>query len=327
MLSVNKLAFRLIKTLIDDHERLGVKVIKLRNGAKIIDAGIEALGSLEAGIKISEISLGGLAKVSVLPTSYNGTTLLSTYVSTDSPSIAIFGSQLPLLSLFKIDDYSAIISGPGKTLIRELDPRSKELFEKIQYKDSSKVAIFILQTDRIPNENIAKYLAKQCRVMLKNLYLIVTPTNSVVGSIQVSARMLEITLWRLLNVLKFSPNKIIAASGSAPISPVYPEIWRRLGITPDDMLMNGSRVVLLIKPEKDDDLEYLTKNMVIEASRAYGKSFYEMLKEADFDFYKVDHSSVAPAQIVIYDFLSGKIHEAGKLNIDLIKRIASQSLN
>ena len=322
MLSVNKLAFKLVKELIDHREVLGLKVIKLRNGSRIIDAGVEALGSLEAGVMISKISLGGLAKVFILPTSYNEATFLSTYVSTDYPSIAIFGSQLPLLSLFRIGDYSAIISGPGKTLIRELDSRSKELFEKIQYKDKSKIAILILQTDSIPDEKISKYLAEQCRVIPRNLYLIITPTNSIVGSIQVSARMIEITLWRLLDVFKFSPNKIVAASGSAPISPVYPEIWRRLGITPDDMLMNGSRVVLFIKPEKGDDLQYLAKNMVIKATKAYGKSFYEMLKEADFDFYKVDHSSVAPAQIVIYDLLNGKIYEAGELNIELIKKIA-----
>lgn len=323
MLSVNKLAFNLVKKLINEHERLKIKIIKLRNGAKVIDTGIKALGSLEAGLIVSKISLGGLANVFILPTSYGETTLLSIYVNTDHPSIAILGSQLPLLSLFKVDEYSAILSGPGKTLIKELDQRSKELFEKIQYRDKSKIAIFILQSNEVPNEKIAKYLAKQCKVSPKNLYLIITPTNSIVGSIQVSARMIEITLWRLFSIFKFSMDKIVAASGSAPISPIYPDVWKRLGITPDDMLMNGSKVVLFIKPEKTDDLQYLVKNMVIESTKAYGKSFYEMLEEANFDFYKIDHSSVAPAQLIIYDLLNGKIHEAGKLNIDFIKRIAS----
>ncbi|MEM3755298.1 MAG: methenyltetrahydromethanopterin cyclohydrolase, partial [Candidatus Bathyarchaeia archaeon] len=187
MISVNKLAFELVKKLIKNHKALGLKIIKLQDGSKVIDAGVKTLGSLEAGVIISRISLGGLAKVFVLPSSYNEVTFLSTYVSTDNPSIAIFGSQLPLLSLLKIEDYSAIVSGPGKTLIKEPDPRSKELFKKIQYKDKSKMAIFILQTDIIPDERISKYLAKQCRISPKNLYLIITPTNSIVGSIQVSS--------------------------------------------------------------------------------------------------------------------------------------------
>jgi len=97
MLSVNKLAFNLVKKLINEHERLKIKIIKLRNGAKVIDTGIKALGSLEAGLIVSKISLGGLANVFILPTSYGEITLLSIYVNTDHPSIAILGSQLPYL--------------------------------------------------------------------------------------------------------------------------------------------------------------------------------------------------------------------------------------
>ena len=68
--SINKNTNELINELVNDHKRLNLKITEGPLGCTIIDAGIEILGSIEAGIKISEICLGGLGKVRILPNGY-----------------------------------------------------------------------------------------------------------------------------------------------------------------------------------------------------------------------------------------------------------------
>ena len=61
-LSVNRRAYNLVKTLIDQADVFGVFVRKTTSGATVIDAGIDARGGFAAGQVITEICLGGLGK-------------------------------------------------------------------------------------------------------------------------------------------------------------------------------------------------------------------------------------------------------------------------
>jgi methenyltetrahydromethanopterin cyclohydrolase len=51
-----------------------------------------------------------------------------------------------------------------------------------------------------------------------------------------------------------------------------------------------------------------------ETSSSYGKPFYQTFKEADYDFYKIDKSMFAPAQITVTDTQSNETHKLGRLN-------------
>ena len=53
-LSINKLSNKLVESLINNKDRLGLKVSKGPLDCQIIDAGIEVNGSFEAGLKIAE---------------------------------------------------------------------------------------------------------------------------------------------------------------------------------------------------------------------------------------------------------------------------------
>lgn len=110
--------------------------------------------------------------------------------------------------------------------------------------------------------------------------------------------------------------------GSAPISPIYPEMWKRPGITPDDMVLYGSKVLFFVKPSKNDDLAVLAKELVTENSPFFGKSFYEIFKEADFRFEKIDRTRYTCACVTVYDLLSGKIYFAGRMYLDIIKKLS-----
>ena len=59
-LSVNRIAYNLVKNLCDRADEFGVIVKKTPSGATLIDAGIEARGGFAAGQAITEICLGGV---------------------------------------------------------------------------------------------------------------------------------------------------------------------------------------------------------------------------------------------------------------------------
>ena len=65
--SINKHSNFLLDNLIKNADGLGLIIKKGPLNSMIVDAGIDTYGSIEAGIKISEICLGGLGKVSVTP--------------------------------------------------------------------------------------------------------------------------------------------------------------------------------------------------------------------------------------------------------------------
>ena len=58
-ISINKLSDDLLNKLKDNANKYRLKISKNTLGTTIIDAGIKAQGSLEAGLKISEICMGG----------------------------------------------------------------------------------------------------------------------------------------------------------------------------------------------------------------------------------------------------------------------------
>ena len=50
------------------------------------------------------------------------------------------------------------------------------------------------------------------------------------------------------------------------------------------------------------------------ASKDYGKPFLQIFREADKDFYKIDHGLFAPAVLMINNAKTGRTFKAGKIN-------------
>ena len=66
-ISINHLANPLVEFLINEKDRLSVEVTKGPKNCTIVDAGINVNGSVEAGLIISKICLGGLGTVNINP--------------------------------------------------------------------------------------------------------------------------------------------------------------------------------------------------------------------------------------------------------------------
>ncbi|MFH1774587.1 MAG: methenyltetrahydromethanopterin cyclohydrolase [Methanobacteriota archaeon] len=300
-MNLNKNAVKIAEEMLERQEELKINSFKLRNGAKIIDCGIEANGSFEAGKLFAQACMGGLAEFEFSMRHFRDFSLPSIEVATDFPALACFASQKAGWNI-KGENFSAIGSGPARILAKV--PR--KTFEKIDYSEKAKEALIALETSKCPTEKICESIAKECGIMAKNLYILIARTASLVGSIQVSARMVETALFKL-DYLGYDVNAIEAAFGSAPVAPVVGNDAQMMGVT-NDMIIYGSKVFLYT--QENIDAAKIPSN----TSPAYGKPFSEIFRECGYDFYKINPAIFAPAEVYVNNA------KAGRINPEIIKK-------
>jgi methenyltetrahydromethanopterin cyclohydrolase len=320
-ISLNISALALVKRLCNEAENYAVVVEETESGATLIDAGIKAEGGFLAGEIITEICLGGYGKAKIFPVQYGDVVLPSVYVQTDHPTLSTLASQFAGWQI-KVDEFSAIASGPARALA--LKP--KDLFEKIRYKEESEAAVLVLETEKKPSEAVIQHIATKCKVIPKNLFLVLFSTTSLTGATQVSGRIVETGLFKLMR-LGLDPLLVKHAWGYAPIVPLHPSSDEAMGRTNDAVLYGGT-ANYTVNHEDDEKLENLVKlapssasKMLQEARKSTEKNprFLDMFKEAGFDFYKIDPDIFAPAVVVVNNPRTGKTFRAGSLDIEVLK--------
>lgn len=318
-LSVNRKAWRLAEKLCDSPEKYGVIVKETSHGVTLIDAGISAKGRLETGKIITEICLGGFGEAKISSKKYDDLTLPSIFVHTDYPAISTLGSQLADWQI-KVGNYSAIGSGPARALAR----KNRQLYEKIGYADTADMAVLVLETSKEPPVSVIERVSQECGVKPNQLILILVPTTCIAGSTQVSGRIVETGLHKLMK-LGLDPKLALHASGSAPIAPVHPKFAEAMGRTNDAILYMGEASYDIGGYRDDEKLRKIVEKAPSSVSPNYGRPFLQIFKEANYDFYKIDPNLFAPAMVTVKNIETGTVLKAGKVNVDVFKR--SISLN
>ena len=311
--SVNRKALKLVDKLCANADEYGAIVKRLESGATLIDAGINSRSGFQAGKIITEICLGGLANVKIYPMQYDDMYLPSIFVRTNHPAISTMGSQFADWQI-KQGDFFAIGSGPARALAR----KNRQLYEKIGYKDESDRTVLVLETSKEPPDNIITQFLDECKVQPNKLILILAPTTSIAGSTQVSGRIIETGLHKLMK-LGLDPKLAMHAHGSAPIAPVHSKFAEAMGRTNDAILYMGE-TFYDVKGVKDEELKKIVEKAPSSASPHYGRPFLQIFKEANYDFYKIDPNLFAPAVVSVKNVETGAVFKAGKVNVDVFKR-------
>jgi len=309
--SVNIEATKLIKNAINDPDLFGVNV-QSNKGATIVDTGVKALGGSLAGILVTEICLGGLGRARLTHRRFGGEYLPSVFVETWSPAVSTMGSQYAGWPI-KTDDYSAMGSGPARAIA--LKP--KALYEKIDYQDRSREAVIVLESAKLPTESAIDYLCAECKVPPENLYAIVTPTSSLTGSIQIAGRVVETGVHKLME-LGLDPKSITSGCGYAPVPPVHPDPPKAMGRT-NDAILYGGVTHYTVAYVDDELLQKIVSRAPSSSSKDYGRPFYEILREAKFDFYKIDPNLFAPAIVSVSNVKSGFTYTSGRVDETILK--------
>ncbi len=318
--SVNKLSQPLVQELLDNADKLRLDVQTLDNGSVIIDAGIEAPGGLEAGRIITEICLGGLGTVSITHSPYAENWPLTINVHTSNPVLACLGSQYAGWSLSH-EKYHALGSGPARAMATKTregeDEPVEKLYNELGYQDNGEETVLVIENDKIPPTEIIEKIIKACDIDPEDLTIIMTPTSSIAGCVQVVGRVLEVAMHKA-HELKFPLENIIDGSGSAPLCPPHPDFVQAMGRTNDAILFAGQ--VHLFVSGSDEEAEKLANALPSSTSKDYGKPFAQIFKEYDYDFFKVDGMLFSPASVIVSAVESGNSFRAGKLDNALLKQ-------
>jgi len=318
-LSVNRLAWKILGSLCEKADELGVRVEKSNSGVLLVDCGIEAKGGFQAGKIVTEICMGGCGKVEITRKSYGEVEIPTVLVYTNYPAIATLGSQFAGWQI-KEGDFSAIGSGPARALA--LKP--KKLYDKIGYKDECEKAVVVLETEKYPPEKVLNIFIKECGVTPENLAVILVPTTSLAGSVQIAGRIVETGVHKLER-LGFDPKNIVYGFGMAPIAPIHPKFIRAMGRTNDSILYGGT-TYYVVDCEDEEMLKEAVSKAPSSASKDYGKPFFEIFKEVGYDFYKIDPNLFAPAVVIVNNLRTGRLFKAGAINSEvLLKSLGFES--
>ncbi|MFZ0789153.1 MAG: methenyltetrahydromethanopterin cyclohydrolase [Chromatiaceae bacterium] len=312
--SVNALAAPLVAALIEDADRLRLGVQRLENGCLLVDAGIDAPGGLEAGRRIAEICLGGLGRVDLTAGSQVADWPVSVQVHTCDPVLGCLASQYAGWSLAHGEgkgSFHALGSGPGRALAVK-----EPLFEELGYRDRFDRACLVLEVDQVPPLALADKVARDCGIAPGDLTLILTPTRSLAGTVQIVARVLEVAMHKA-HALGFELAAIRDGMGCAPLPPPARDFMTAMGRTNDAILFAGQVQLYVTGP--DDAAEDLARRLPSGASRDYGRPFAEVFKAYGYDFFQIDPMLFSPARVLVSALDSGRSFRAGQLDLGLLE--------
>ena len=173
----------------------------------------------------------------------------------------------------------------------------------------------MIENDAVPPIEIIEKVALACQVSPENLTIIVTPTSSLAGGVQVVGRVLEVAMHKA-HALHFPFGKYCRRNRQCTDCPPHPNFVKAMGRTNDAILFAG-QVHLFVKGS-DEAAEKLAKELPSSTSKDYGKPFAEIFKAYEYDFFKIDAMLFSPASVIVTAVESGKSFRAGQLDNQLL---------
>ena len=314
-LSVNTLAAPLVQMLLREADQLGVVVRRDASGVCLVDAGIDAPGSVAAGLLIAQICMGGLGQVSLVASQREGwPTWLQ--ISSAQPVLACLGSQYAGWSLAASKEetggkkFFALGSGPARALAGK-----EALFQELGYRDRADAAVLVLEVDRPPPPVVVAKVLHDCGLRPEQLTIVLTPTTSLAGTTQVVGRALEVALHKA-HECGFSLADIADGSATAPLPSPTADGVQAMGRT-NDAILYGGTVHLNVRGSAEAAQD-LARRLPSTGSPDHGRCFADIFQAVGFDFYKIDPALFAPAEVYVSHLGSGKTWHAGALAMPLL---------
>ena len=309
MPTLNERAHELCDAMAADCERLGVAVSALACGTRLIDCGVKAAGSIEAGRRLAEVCLSGLGDVYVSAAPKGATVSHEVSVATKSPVAACMASQYAGWEI-KGEKFFAMGSGPMRAAACR-----EELFKDIDNCEKPAVCVGVLETSKLPPDSVCIELAAKCGVSPNQLSLCTARTASLPGTVQIVARSVETALHKL-HVLGFDLSRVVSGIGKSPLPPVADDDLVAIGWTNDAILYGGS-VTLSVRGD-DASIAEIGPRVPSNASPDYGRPFSEIFKRYDSDFYRIDPMLFSPALVALVNVDTGKRQQFGGLAPDML---------
>lgn len=310
MIDLNRRAYQLVEQSAAAFAELGIERHETGSDGTVWDFGVTSHGGLEAGLLLARACMSDLARISVLPGELAGIDWPQVHVLTDFPVEACLFSQYAGWQI-ATDDYFAMGSGPMRAACA-----TEELFEHFEYREVPQKIVGVLESGSLPDAGAIEYIAGKTSVGPAQITLLVAPTSSPAGNLQVVARSVETCLHKLFE-LGFDVTRIRSAAGSAPLAPVAADDLTGIGRT-NDAILYGGRVTLWVTGD-DDSLQEVGPRVPASATDAYGQPFLQIFEAAGRDFYQIDPHLFSPAQVVFQNIDTGHVHAFGDVNHGVLR--------
>jgi len=310
-LGINDRAGEIVESMEEHADLLRVKITTLPGGARVVDAGVEAAGGFDAGLAVSEICMGGLGHITCTPLQIGGAAWPGVTVWTDHPAVACMASQYAGWAI-SVGRFFGMGSGP----LRAHSRVERELFEKLGYEEDATQGVLVVETRALPTDEVAAWVAQKARLTPSQITLVVAPTASLAGGVQISARILETGLHKM-ETLGFDVRRVVSGMGTAPIPPVAKNDLHAIGRT-NDCILYGGQARYTVRAG-DAELAALAAKVPASSSRDYGTPFYEIFQRYQGDFYKIDPLLFSPAEVWLTSTESGRTFHAGHLNPEVLR--------
>jgi methenyltetrahydromethanopterin cyclohydrolase len=317
---LNSTAFGLADELCADSGTAGVASVRIA-GARVIDCGVQAPGSDAAGLAMARIAMAGGGTVGVgdvtgtpLAVSWPDCPYRVVRVSSETPVAACLAAQY---AGWKVagDGYFAMASGPIRAAIGR-----EKLFDVIGHRERASVAVGLLEARKLPPSDVVIRLAADAGVPPDRLTLLVAPTASPAGTLQIVARSLETALHKIHD-LGFDLRRIVRGRAAAPLPAADAGRENDLGAIgrTNDAILYGGHAILEVTGD-DASLAAVAPRAVSGGSADHGSLFLELFERAGRDFYALDPALFAPAVIELVNLDTGTVHRAGAVAPALVAR-------
>jgi methenyltetrahydromethanopterin cyclohydrolase len=308
--TLNEHALRAVEELAWRAEELRISVSEVA-GARVLDCGALAEGGLEAGLGMARVCLAESADVAIVPGEVAGMSMPHVQVLTDRPVAACMASQYAGWQI-AVGKYFAMGSGPMRAAYGK-----EKLFEDIPGREQPPVAVGVLETRKLPTEEVIAYLSEQLKLPADRIHLLVAPASSLAGTVQVVARSVETCLHKL-HELKFDLRKVVSGYGVAPLPPVAADEMKAIGRT-NDAILYGGKVTIWVRCE-DAEVAEIGPKVPSSASSDHGAPFAAIFERYNRDFYKIDPLLFSPAQVIFHNLKTGRSQSFGKLEPEVMRR-------
>jgi methenyltetrahydromethanopterin cyclohydrolase len=310
-MGLNEIAYAYVTAITASNPLRVARHSRSGQGPTILDFGVNAASGLNAGQELATVCLALQGTVDFVPCSSQLGSQLAVQVYTDQPVAACMASQYAGWEI-KHDDYFAMGSGPMRAAAGR-----EELFDHIGHREKAEHCVGVLESSKLPPDEVCRDIAEKCGVEPSNLTLLVAPTRSLAGTVQIVARSVE-TAMHKLHELGFEIKRVQNAYGTAPLPPPAADDLAAIGRT-NDAILYGGQVTLYVRGD-DGSLEEFGPKTPSCASRDHGRPFAEVFAGYNHDFYQVDPLLFSPAVVTFCNLDTGRSQSFGSVEPDVLRK-------
>ena len=305
--SVNEKAAEIIeREVLPDAQRLNIGVSTLQNGAVVLDMGIHCKGGFRAGKYFAEIGMGGLGRLEYCMLPLEHYLVPGLRVFTEDPGVCEMSAYVAATKV-PWGGTQQVISGPVRAILA-----SDHFAQAMSYRDPApRKAVAGVQTERLPDEELAENIASVCGVRPEQLYIMAARTSCVVGAVQVCARNVEQAM-PTVHDRGFSMEQILEGNAVTPLLSVVDDESIAYGRV-NDCLIYGQEANLTVRCQDQEITAMLADIPFSKNKDVYGLPFQELFDRCGNNWAFVPRDWDAPCRINFFNAATGNAFSTGEI--------------